>query len=238
MIVDAGGLGLEGGGHLAEGRLLRVSGSLVTPADLVTLERLGVRTLVDMRGGSEVRTMLENWTEASSVRYVWLPIDVAGGSTILRAVAESSDDAGAEAQLVALYELILEEHGHQLARAIEVIAEGTPVAFGCAAGKDRTGLVTALLHTLLGVSEDDVVRSYATSPPAADRLRTMLRDHFGATAEVLTLPRLDVLLGAEESTMRATLEYLREHYGSVESYLQAKGLSAGVADRLREDLID
>lgn len=237
MIVDAGGLPVTAGGHIAEGRLLRVSGGLVTVRDLPALEVFGVRTLVDLRGGTEPRTLLESWAQRAGVRYVWLPIDVAGGSAMVRAMGGSADEDEAAEQLVQLYKLILDQHGDRLAQTIETIAEGTPIAFGCAAGKDRTGLVTALLHTLLGVGEDDVVRSYATSPPAPGLLKEMLRDQFGASSDVLTMPRLDVLLGAEEVTMRAALAHVRERYGDVKSYLEANGLSAGAVARLREDLI-
>jgi hypothetical protein len=66
----------------------------------------------------------------------------------------------------------------------------------------------------------------------------MLRDQFGASSDVLTMPRLDVLLGAEEVTMRAALAHVRERYGDVPSYLAANGLSAGAAAKLRDDLIE
>jgi protein-tyrosine phosphatase len=237
MIVDAGGLPVVSGGHVREGRLYRVSGGLVTEQDLPRLERLGVRALVDLRGGSEARSVLEDWAAASGVRYVWLPIDVAGGGDLMRAAGAAADASEAAAQLLMLYRWIIDRHGAELTRTIEAIAEGTPVAFGCAAGKDRTGLVTALLHTLLGVDEDDVVRSYAASPPTPDRLRGVLRDQFGDDHELLTMPSLDVLLGAEEETMRALLEYVRTSYGDVDSYLARHGLSDDAIARLREDLI-
>lgn len=237
MIADAGGLPVADGGRVREGRLLRISGALLADADLPRLERLGVRLLVDLRGGSESRSVLEEWAARSGVRYVWLPIDVAGGGDLVRAVGAASDARDAAARLLALYRRILDRHGAELAQAIEAIASGTPAAFGCAAGKDRTGLVTALLHVLLGVPDDDVVRSYAASPPPPERLRAVLRDHFGAGDELLAMPGLDVLLGAEEATMRAALAHVRAAYGGVTAYLAAHGLSDDAVARLRRDLV-
>jgi protein tyrosine/serine phosphatase len=237
MIVDAGGLPVTGGGRIREGQLLRVSGGLVTERDLPRLEGAGLRSLIDLRGGEEPRTLLEGWAAGADVRYVWLPIDVAGAGDMMRAVADSTEADDAAEMLLALYRRILDDHGTQLARAIDAIADGTPVAFGCAAGKDRTGLVTALLHSALGVSDDDVVRSYAAAPPPPDDLRAMLSEQLGADHSVFTMPRLDVLLGAEEATMRATLMYVRERYGGVAEYLCAQGLAADRLDRLRADLV-
>jgi hypothetical protein len=238
MIADAGGLPVTGGGRIREGRLLRVSGGLVTERDLPRLEAAGIRALVDLRGHAEPRELLEAWAARRGVEYVWLPIDVAGAGDLARAVAEAGDEADAAVGLLALYRRILDAHGEALAGAIAAIAEGTPVAYGCAAGKDRTGLVTALLHAALGVADDDLMRSYAAAPPPPDDLRAMLADQLGADHEVLTMPRLDVLLGAEEATMRGALAYVRAGYGDVGAYLAAHGLPAGAVGRLRGDLVE
>jgi protein-tyrosine phosphatase len=140
----------------------------------------------------------------------------------------------AAAGLVALYRTILDRHGRELAAAMASIARDTPAAFGCAAGKDRTGLVAALVHELLGVEEEDLVASYASSPPAVERLRPLVADYFPDDVEI---PNLEVLLGAEQRTMRETLAYLRSRYGGVESYLMRNGLPRMAVQRLREQLL-
>lgn len=239
MIADAGGLPVAGGGRLREGRLLRVSGALVMPDDLVGFEAYGLRSLVDLRGSREDRSLLERWAAAAGVRYVWLPIDAGrGGRTMLADVAASADASEAAARLAALYEELLARHGTEIANAIAAIAQGTPAAFGCAAGKDRTGLVAALLQVLLGVDEADAARSYASSPPPVERLRAMVIEHFDIADELLAGPGLDALLGAEEETMRATLEHVRSEHGGVGSYLRAHGLATEDVERLRSDVVE
>ena len=235
MIVDAGGLPVGGGGQIRRGRLFRVSGGLVLPGDLEEFERLGLKALIDLRGRAEERSLLEDWAARARVRYVWLPIDVASGRDLARAVVAANDLSEAADALVALYLEIVEHHGAELASAVATIADGTPVAFGCAAGKDRTGLAAALVQLLLGAAEDDVVRSYASSPPSADRLRPLVADYFPEAH--VELPQLEVLLGAEEETMRRVLEDIRMRHGGPERYLAAHGLPAGAVDRLRGDLV-
>jgi protein-tyrosine phosphatase len=235
VIVDAGGLRVEGGGYIRSGRLFRVSGALVVPDDLQGFERLGLRSLIDLRGAGEGRSLLEEWAAEARVRYVSLPIDVAGGGDLARAVTYAVDAYQAADALVALYREILDHHGRQLADAVAVIADGTPAAFGCSAGKDRTGLTAALVHLLLGADEADVVRSYASSPPSVERLRPLVADYL--PVGLVEPPQLDVLLGAEEETLRRVLDHIRTRYGGASPYLAAHGLPEDAVDRLKRDLI-
>jgi protein-tyrosine phosphatase len=235
VIVDAGGLPVQGGGSIRTGHLFRVSGGLVVPDDLASFERLGLKALVDLRGTKESRTLLEDWAGGAGVRYVWLPIEAAGTSDLARAVSRATDAGEAGDALAELYVVILDRHGEQLARAIDVVAEGTPAAFGCAAGKDRTGLTAALIQLLVGAHEEDVVRSYAESPPSVDRLRALVADYFGPDEE--EPPHLDVLLSAEQPTLRRALRHVDERYGGVESYVLAKGLAPEAVERLRAALV-
>jgi protein-tyrosine phosphatase len=238
LIVDAGGLPVAAGGRLRKGRVMRVSGGLLLADDVGDLERHGLRALVDLRGHTEDRTLLEGWAAEADVRYVWLPIDAAGAHQLLGEVADAADASAAAGRLQVLYERMLSAHGAELAGAISVIAEGTPVAFGCAAGKDRTGLVAALLQVLLGVDEEVVSRSDASSPPTVDRLRAMVVEQFGVDDELAARPGFEVLLGADAETMQATLAHLRSEHGGVAAYLEAHGLTAAEVERLRADLVE
>ncbi|WP_214321507.1 tyrosine-protein phosphatase [Nonomuraea sediminis] len=59
----------------------------------------------------------------------------------------------------------------EIRQALEVIAAADePVVFHCASGKDRTGIVAALVLSLLGVEEDTVVEDFALTGLATDRL--------------------------------------------------------------------
>jgi protein-tyrosine phosphatase len=237
VIIDAGGLPVAGGGHVRRGRLLRVAGGLVGPDDLPRLSDAGVRAYVDLRGAAEDRTVVRHWAAHAGVDYRWLPIDVAGGGDILRAIHDAADAGDAAREMARFYRHVLDTHGGELAAAVGVIAEGTPVAFGCLAGKDRTGIVAALVQTLLGAAEDDVARAYVVSAPDLEPLITLMREHYGMTEADVARPGTAVALGVEDATIRNALRHVREAHGGVDAYLIAHGLSPEAPATLRADLV-
>ncbi len=123
-----------------------------------------------------------------------------------------------------LYVDVLEEHGTRIAEAVTAVAESDgAVVVHCAAGKDRTGIVSALLLSLAGVPDDEVVADYALSGPNVARL-------FGGwVAEAAHDPaEHDLrtrLLQSPEIAMRTVLGRLRE-LGGAETYLRAAGVEA------------
>jgi protein-tyrosine phosphatase len=233
FVTDAGGLRVAGG-TVRTGHLMRVSGDLVALAELRRLTDLGVGTYVDLRGDEEDRERLRRWARRAGVDYVAVPIDVAGGRDLLRRIALGG---GQSRGVDELYRTIVDEHGAQLARAAEIIAEGAPVAFGCAAGKDRTGVLAALVQSSLGAQDADVAASYVASAPTVDALSARLRDEYDAPSWVLNLPGTRALLGATQETILSVLAHLRREHGSAEGYFRAHGLPAASVTRLREAVV-
>lgn len=229
MITDAGGLRVPGGGIIRRGQLLRVAGDLVTEAEL---DAAGVGTIIDMRGRAEDRSLIETWARRAGVEYVWIPIDVAGSEEAARRVHRAPDAAAARAGQREIYRLVVDHHVADLGRAVELVATRGPIAYGCAAGKDRTGILTALWQTALGVPEDDVVRHYATAAPPVDRLRRLMLDRGLFTPENAWSAGAEAMLSAPDWLLRDTLAHLREEHGGVDAYLRAGGVSAGALDAL------
>ncbi|MGW6685486.1 tyrosine-protein phosphatase [Streptomyces sp. NPDC054961] len=122
----------------------------------------------------------------------------------------------------------------EIRATIELLAEGPgPAVFHCTSGKDRTGLIAALVLTLLGVDEEQILADFALTELATVRLtadwhaanpgRTMRWPAYGrAPAEVL----------------RLTLADLAARYGSVDAYLSEQvGVTSGTTARLRARLL-
>lgn len=237
MITDAGGLPCAGG-TVRTGRLLRVAGALCGEAELDRLRAAGVVAYVDLRGGVEQREAIERWAADAGVDYRRHPIEVAGAHDLMRAVYDATDADAAAEEMRALYRAIIERSGEQLAAAVGVVAAGTPVAFGCTAGKDRTGIVAAFVHAVLGVEDDVIARSYVASAPEVERLREVLEAQFGMDPSAAGAPGLTTLLGVEEATIRATLDHVRATHGDVEAYLVAHGLDPEAGAAMRQDLVD
>lgn len=103
------------------------------------------------------------------------------------------------------------------------------VLFHCTAGKDRTGVVSAILLALVGVADEDIVYDYAISREFnKQRLEAFLKEH----------PEIDKdIVLANEKSMYGFLKMLREKYNSVEQYLTDIGISKYEIQELKSKLI-
>ena len=122
-------------------------------------------------------------------------------------------------QYVLFYGWALEHRAASIARALAAVAFAPPgaVVVHCVGGKDRTGLVAALLLRLCGVSLEDVDADYALTE---QRLR----------------PRLGEIATAPAGAIATVLERLEQRHGSVEAYLLASDLSPEAVEALHARL--
>ena len=104
-----------------------------------------------------------------------------------------------------------------------------PVAFYCTAGKDRTGVIAAIILALLGAEDEAIVEDYSLSA----NVYAEMNDH-KAMVGALSQRSLDAktFLGAPPQVMKDTLENIRNTYGSVENYLDFIGFNEESRKRL------
>lgn len=123
---------------------------------------------------------------------------------------------------------------------IEVVAapgRTGAVAYHCVVGKDRTGLLTALLLGALGVPDDVIVEDYARSARAT-AVQVGWLWSFGHPAGQVSDTDLDLgVWSARPATMVSTLQWLRDEFGGPEGYLIASGVSTSALDELRSVLL-
>lgn len=145
---DIGGYPVAEGRVLLSGRVFRADGlNRLTDTDLEVLKRLGLRVVVDLRETRE-REANPDRVNALDVRQVAVPLHNDEMHT-----SEGWNATSIEEQ----YEAYAGRYAHRLAEALmEILEADGPVVVHCSAGKDRTGVVFALLLTLLGVGEDVV----------------------------------------------------------------------------------
>jgi protein-tyrosine phosphatase len=218
------------GGHAADGGTVR-RGLLVrsdAPIDVgeagrAVLRHLGVRTAVDLREPVERRLDPPD-VDGIAVRQV--PI-----------LGEELDLA--ESSLGDIYSHLLEHRGERLTSAVRVLgeADALPAVVFCSAGKDRTGLVIALVLGALGVATDEIVADYARTEEAMKGpFRAQLRAR--SIAAGLDEQELAVKLGAPASLMRDVLTWLGDRHGGAAGYLREHGLGGAELDTLRRGLVD
>ena len=98
----------------------------------------------------------------------------------------------------------------------------TPAVYHCAAGKDRTGLVSAILLGLLGVPDEFIVADYAATQDNLDAIIDRLTQTEGYREAIDNLPA--DTLHAKPETMFSLLEQVRDRYGSFLGYANDIGL--------------
>ena len=106
--------------------------------------------------------------------------------------------------------------------------------FNCTAGKDRTGIVAALLLGLVGVSSDDIIYDYTLTAELIPELVKQLLDESkerGVDSKVHSR-----MLESPAEVIRLTLADLEKNYGSVSGYFESIGLNSKLISILRKRL--
>lgn len=220
---DLGGYPTVGGGMVRTGLVYRSDAlHALTDADRTLLRSLGVRVAYDLRSDEERRA---EPTAAAFLRQIHVPLVVSGPASL----AEAEDG---EAFLLALYQRLLFDAAGTIGSILLAMAhgDGAPAVVHCSAGKDRTGVVAAILLLALEVDEHVVLDDYELTAQLQARHRA---EHLLAKLTAAGLPAALVggLLGTPRAALAESLATLRRRYGSIEHYL----LSA--AGLLRDDLL-
>lgn len=227
-IRDLGGYA-HGNGETRWRRLLRADGlHRLTRQGIDDLVAAGVTTVVDLRHDNELASHPNPFRDHHAVAYHHLslfedlaPAAMRGGDVLLE-----------------LYIEALERRGQAIVAVLSALADapdGTAL-FHCTAGKDRTGLIAALVLALAGVDADTIVEDYArTGVHIAPLLASIMTE---ATARGMDPEALRPLLACEPVTMARTLDHLDRRWGSVDRYLAAIGLASATSDRLRARLVE
>ncbi|MYW68620.1 protein-tyrosine-phosphatase [Streptomyces sp. SID8379] len=235
---DVGGRHTADGRTVRQGRLYR-SDSLakLSPADGEHDEHgdwerymgLGIRTVIDLRYPWEIDAK-GRVPDAPGQEYVNLSVEH-------RPYDQAAIDPGLDPwrYLADRYMEVALDGAAELRQVLEIIAStDAPLVFHCASGKDRTGLVAALVLTLLGVHEDDVAADFALTELATERLITDWKAaHPGRT------PGWPGYGRAPETVIRLFLADLAERFGSVQGYVSEHlGADLELTAGLRKNLLD
>ena len=231
---DLGGYPTSGGRRIRWGAVYRADGlHRAVGADRERLRALGLRTVIDLRSWDEVAAGHVSVSTIGAERFHHLPVLHFLDETIGSAVLGDPEEA-----LVDAYRTMLEEGALAIALALRVIADPSahPVVFHCAGGKDRTGVLAAVLLALLGVDDATIAEDYAMSAPAVERMVSHLMEAAAAgSTDTPVIPAW--LLSAPAGAIRRTLSELRGRHGSVEGYCREAGVTDQTLRSLRQLLL-
>jgi protein-tyrosine phosphatase len=225
---DLGGLATPEGRRVRPGRVFR-SDALhrLDQEDAGQLARLGIRKIFDLRADSEV--LKDAGVAIDGAERVHIP---------LVAVTLSPFDPDVDWRNINLRERYIEmltAGGEAIRSILRAAADAETILFHCTAGKDRTGVVAAVLLRTLGVPDEEIIADYAVS-------QVNLRAFLGTLREDLVRrgmapDAIDYLTSSPPERMRYTLRELDRRWGSTEDYLVWIGIDEDVVERLRLNLL-
>jgi protein-tyrosine phosphatase len=234
-VRDIGGLPTEDGRRIRAGVIVRADNiGRLTGQGWRSLVEHGVERIVDLRLPEEIAEDPPRDVEVDVVH-----VSVLGEHFDPDYIAELDAHLHSVTDVADHYEWsyldFLERYRDRFGRAIAAIAEADgPVVVHCLGGKDRTGLVVALLLRLAGVGLATIGADYAVSGPNLEPMnRRWVED---APDERERTKRAFLSISPAEGIVRV-IEEIERRYGSVAAYLRAAGLSDVELARLRERLV-
>jgi protein-tyrosine phosphatase len=233
-VRDIGGLRTRGGAFVRRGLVYR-SGDLgrLTAAGAEDLRAAGVLTVVDLRRDPEIEQHGRYPFERHGIAYRHRPLLDWSSTGGQEQPAELPPDI-----LDLAYRRMADEGGTNVGLVLTWMSEADtlPALVHCVAGKDRTGLVIAMLLALLDVPDDEIVADYALSAAALAAHRVWADANDAPAAAWMTLVP-PVLMRSDPEAMRSFLAWLRERHGSVEGYAGSIGVGSETVAALRARLL-
>jgi protein-tyrosine phosphatase len=235
---DLGGYETADGRTVRWGRVFR-SDSLhhLTEADGPRLAKIGIATALDFRAHDELDRIGIGRLGGLDIRHVHVPTVDQALHTVRHPDWEPPDS------VAEIYLMMMKTGARAYNAALRTLADpGTlPAVYFCMAGKDRTGVFSAVLLGLLGVSEQDIVDDYVLTHEVVETIHERGRIERGPTtaeedAFWEALP--SELRGAHASTMEGMVAAVPGLFGSWEGYAEFIGVGDDVVSTLRELLLE
>ncbi len=214
---DVGGYPTLDGRWVRPQFLYRADGPhALTARDESLLRSLGLRTVLDLRTTDEGAERGSYAAHVDDVIVYRLPM--------LDALPDTDDLerwANPEA-MAARYREMLDAAPESVAEALAILSDPSayPALIHCTAGKDRTGILTAILLGVLGVADDTIVADYALSEPAMARLLAHMRLQY-PDAQARLDEVAPVMFAANPETMQRFLASMRAEFGTFDRYAES-----------------
>ena len=224
---ELGGMPLKNGKVFKKGVAIRSdSPSDLTKAQAEKIREYGVTRVIDLRSEAEVRFYGNAFKDMPGVDFLNIPLFLGN--------PDAKDDPTMEFlrthKLGDFYVIILEELGDRVCDVLRKISDNEGITlFHCAHGKDRTGVICAILYLLAGVDEDLIIKNYAVS---YEYMRPVL-DPLIARDEAPGGRNMSHVLRSDAENMEIFLGYIHDRYeGDIRRFLILHGMKESEIDKL------
>jgi protein-tyrosine phosphatase len=238
---DYGDYATAASGRVRSGRLFRSAHQArMSDEDLAYLGGLGIGTVVDLRRTIERTKQPSRRPVGFDGVVIQSDLDERGEAphiTFLK-TADLTPDSGRRFMTDLYGEMpFAPAHIETFTAYFRALADSDrPVLIHCAAGKDRTGMLAALTHHLLGVGHDDLMEDYLLTNVAVDlvgRAPEMGRQLEKITGRAVSDDAIVAFMGVEPAFLDAAITAIDARHGSIDAYLeQALGVDTALRDRI------
>ena len=238
---DLGGWRTDDGASVKWGKLFRAdSVHLMTDADVLRArDQLRIRTVVDLRNDDEI-AVGGIGTLAEAAHRVHAPLSSRRGLSLVDAAAVVNVNVAdrSPATLASGYLLTLERSADLIVEVFTRFAsdEALPGVFFCAAGKDRTGVMSAVILGSLGVRDEDIVEDYFLTADAIEQIIGRFASTPGSPDMYRDLPATHFAPYAE--TMEHVVAGVKQRWGTFADYLVEHGVPRSSIDGLKATLLE
>ncbi len=240
---ELGGYPTSDGRRVKSGILFR-SGNLsrLTEQDFVTISKLGIKNICDLRDDDEVGNHPDPVIEGATWNHISLVNDE-------KAVRQVGDLSQFESKLMNSKpgemltnlnrDLVANTTAFEKIFRVLLDEPGKPMLFHCMAGKDRTGAVAALLLSVIGVARDVIEEDYLYTNNTLEAMQEDFNAIGYTMPDFIDKEVVQAMYEARVEYINAFFDEIEREYGSVESYvLNGIGLEKEDITKLRSYLLD
>lgn len=244
---DIGGYRTANGRKVRTLRVFRSDGlHALTPSDFDALAGIGLRQVCDLRSEKERTKEPTVWPQHFVPKTVVMEVntDVRAGGDSLYCLRKDPTERGAIELMLNAYRTV----PGVLAKYIDTLFSSisnerdSPLVFHCSAGKDRTGMLSAIILLALGVPRETIYEDYLKTERYQDlsKRRASISDYLSSIYGTDPPPEdvLSALAGVREAYLDAALAAMGEHRGSIDDYLRGAGITESRIEQLRASLLE
>lgn len=233
---DLGGYVNTAGKAVKWGKLYRSSLlTNITEKDKDTLEKLGVSWICDLRSTSEIAA--KPTPALAHIKNRHIPIGTAKNESTESQKIDIPDDHRVYEPLMGeSYRVFVQSKDGFREIFNDIIEkEEVPFLFHCTAGKDRTGVLGALLLKLLDIPENTILADYELTNQYADNILGEMQglvNAFSNSEKKIDLENFRPMAEARPAYLEIAFDEMQKEYGSVDAYLE-KGIGITPSEKAK-----
>ena len=244
---DLGSLVTKDGKTIKKGKLIRSANLFkASDNDLVILEDMNLKKVVDLRSIREVMFSPDRYPENTEYVHNYIFAENRDGISHEKDEEKKGPDDPSKYNMINAYAHLMSEPVciRHFGKALRIVMENDYsdgcVLWHCSEGKDRCGLLSAFVLTVLGVDEDTIREDYLltneVNGPRAEYFYHMYRENGRSEADCIAVR--DVFL-AKEEYLNVALKTIIDGYGSMDNFItEGMGISQELIDSFRAQILE